>query len=85
MLIRLPGLKHAVMGGYRVADIRAVAAFDIDSRKVGRPLEEAIFVLPNNTKEFVRPIGPTGVIVQMGNVLDGVAAHMRRISAAPAI
>jgi myo-inositol-1-phosphate synthase len=73
----LIGLSHPVLGGYRVADILPVAAFDIDSRKVGKPLEEAIFSPPNNTREFFRPIPKTGVIVQMGKVLDGVAQHLR--------
>jgi myo-inositol-1-phosphate synthase len=71
------GLSHPELGGYRVGDIGVVAAFDIDQRKVGRPLEEAIFALPNNTKVFHRDIGPSGVVVQMGPILDGVAAHMR--------
>jgi myo-inositol-1-phosphate synthase len=70
------GVMHPVLGGYRVGDIEVAAAFDIDARKVGRPLEEAVFALPNNTKEFHRPIPPTGVTVQMGPVHDGVAPHM---------
>src|SRR5688572_28124305 len=70
------GVMHPVLGGYRVGDIEVVAAFDIDARKVGRPLEEAVFAAPNNTKEFHRPLPPTGVTVQMGPVLDGVAPHM---------
>jgi myo-inositol-1-phosphate synthase len=70
------GLSCPELGGYRVGDIDVVAAFDIDRRKVGRPVEEAIFALPNNTKIFHREIPATGVIVQMGPVLDGVAAHM---------
>src|SRR5688572_8343082 len=70
------GVMHPVLGGYRVGDIEVVAAFDIDARKVGRPLEEAVFAAPNNTKEFHRPLPPTGVTVQMGAVLDGVAPHM---------
>ncbi len=49
------GLRHPDLGGYRVEDILPVAAFDIDSRKVGRPLNEAIFALPNNTKKFAEP------------------------------
>ena len=48
------GLLHPELGGYRVEDIEVVAAFDIDARKVGKPLEEAIFALPNNTKEITR-------------------------------
>jgi myo-inositol-1-phosphate synthase len=70
------GLLHPELGGYRVEDIEVVAAFDIDARKVGRPLEDAIFALPNNTKIFHREIPPTGVTVQMGDILDGVADHM---------
>jgi len=67
---------HPVLGGLRVDDIEVVAAFDIDARKVGQPLETALFAPPNNTKVFCRDIGATGVKVQMGEVLDGVAAHM---------
>jgi len=70
------GLLHAEVGGFRVEDIEVVAAFDIDARKVGRPLEEAIFALPNNTKEFHRNVGRSNVIVRMGEILDGVAPHM---------
>jgi myo-inositol-1-phosphate synthase len=70
------GLMHPLLGGWRVGDIQIVAAFDIDVRKVGRPLEEAIFALPNNTKRFFPDIQPTGVTVQMGEILDGIAPHM---------
>src|SRR5271155_4804003 len=59
------GLMHPVLGGYRAEDIEVVAAFDIDARKVGSPLEQAIFALPNNTKQFLRDIPATGVTVQM--------------------
>ena len=76
------GLMHAEIGGYRVEDIEVVAAFDIDRRKVGRPLEEAIFAPPNNTKTICRDLPRGGVIVQMGNVLDGVPEHMREYSPA---
>jgi myo-inositol-1-phosphate synthase len=54
-----------------------VAAFDVDRRKVGRPLEEAVFASPNCTSVFCRELPATGVTVDMGPVLDGVAAHMR--------
>jgi myo-inositol-1-phosphate synthase len=70
------GLLHSELGGYRIQDLRIVAAFDIDTRKVGRPLEEVIFAAPNNTKIFCRDIPITGVTVQMGPVLDGCAPHM---------
>ena len=70
------GLLHPDLGGYRVEDLEVVAAFDVDARKVGRPLEEALFALPNNTKVFHREIPSSGVTVQMGEVLDGVPDHM---------
>src|SRR5947207_8017779 len=71
------GLQHPQIGPWRVADLKTVAAFDVDARKVGRPLEEAIFALPNNTKEFCRPVEPSGVTIQMGPILDGFHAHMK--------
>ncbi len=70
------GLMHPVLGGWRVDDIEVVAAFDIDARKVGRPLEEALFALPNNTKVFCAKLDRSGVTVQMGEIHDGVASHM---------
>ena len=70
------GLMHEQIGGWRVDDMEVVAAFDVDARKVGRPLEEALFALPNNTKQFFPNIPPTGVTVQMGPILDGIAPHM---------
>ncbi|HEX8912590.1 MAG TPA: inositol-3-phosphate synthase [Humisphaera sp.] len=75
------GLMHPVLGGYRVDDIEVVAAFDIDARKVGQPLEKALFALPNNTKVFYPDIPPTGVTVLMGEVHDGVAEHMAKYPA----
>ena len=70
------GLLHEVIGGYRLEDIRVVAAFDIDRRKVGRPLQEAVFSPPNCTTVFHRELPAYGITVQMGSVLDGVAEHM---------
>ena len=70
------GLLHPDLGGWRAEDLQIVAAFDIDARKVGKSLEEAIFALPNNTKDIDREVPSTGVIVQMGPVLDGCPAHM---------
>jgi myo-inositol-1-phosphate synthase len=71
------GLMHPDISGYRIQDVNVVAAFDIDRRKVGRPVEEAIFALPNNTEVFQKELPRTGVTVQMGPVLDGVADHMK--------
>ncbi|CAN5614816.1 inositol-3-phosphate synthase [soil metagenome] len=70
------GLMNEVIGPYRVEDIQIVAAFDIDSRKVGKPVEQAIFALPNNTTVFCDDVAPTGVTVKMGNILDGMPEHM---------
>src|SRR5450432_2481516 len=70
------GLMHQQVGPYSPNDIEVVAAFDVDRRKVGIDLSEAIFALPNCTKVFCKDIAKTGTIVKMGCVLDGVAAHM---------
>jgi myo-inositol-1-phosphate synthase len=70
------GLMHLEMGGYRPADVEVVAAFDIDCRKVGRPLHEAAFAEPNCTKAIADSISKSDVVVQMGPVHDGVAEHM---------
>ncbi|MDY6913408.1 MAG: inositol-3-phosphate synthase [Planctomycetota bacterium] len=69
------GLAHPDLGGYVPGDIRIVAAVDVDRRKVGRPLHEAVFAPPNNTKVFFKDF-TSDVTVRMGNVLDGVAHHM---------
>ncbi len=72
------GLLHPAIGGYRPSDIRVVAAFDIDERKVGKPLEAACLAEPNCTTQFLKRYPRYGVRVQMGPVLDGVAPHMRQ-------
>src|SRR5712691_9324177 len=70
------GLMHYDLGGYIPADIEPVCAFDIDERKVGRPLAEAAFAKPNNTT-LIWPYLPwSHIIVHMGPVLDGVSPHM---------
>jgi len=73
----VPGLMHNVLGGYRISDIKVVAAFDIDARKVGKDVSEAIFAPPNCTKIFCKNVPKIGVKVKMGPVLDGVAPHMK--------
>lgn len=72
------GLLHRRIGPYTPADIRMVAAFDIDARKVGQSLEAACAAKPNCTAWFVKRLPRSGVTVQMGPVLDGVAPHMTR-------
>ena len=74
------GLIHEDVGGYKVSDIEFVAAFDVDSRKVGLDLGEAIFAKPNCTKVFHAEVPKTGTIVQMGAKLDGVADHMLTVA-----
>ena len=71
----IPGLMHNVLGGYKISDIEIVAAFDIDARKVGRDVGEAIFAEPNCTKMF-SDVPNLGVNVDKGPTLDGVAEHM---------
>ena len=71
------GLMHWEIGGFKPFDIEVAAAFDIDRRKVGRDVSEAILALPNCTFIFCTDIPKTGVKVKMGRVLDGVSEHMR--------
>jgi len=70
------GLMHIDIGGYTASDIEVACAFDIDRRKVGQDVCDAIFELPNNTNVFQSDITRTGVKVRMGKVLDGFSAHM---------
>lgn len=67
----IPGLMHANFGGYHIRDIEVVAAFDVNSAKVGRDVAEAIYAAPNNTSVFAQ-VPATGVLVQKGPALDGV-------------
>jgi len=71
------GLMHYELGGYQPGDLEVVAAFDVDKRKVGRPLGEAIYAKPNCTREITPGVTNSRVRVQMGHVLDGVSPHMR--------
>ncbi|MGD2125944.1 MAG: inositol-3-phosphate synthase [Desulfobacteraceae bacterium] len=71
------GFMHWDLGGYKPGDIEVVSAFDIDKRKVGRDVAEAIFQPPNCTKDICRDSPQKGVSVKMGRILDGFADHMR--------
>ncbi|MBW2341640.1 MAG: inositol-3-phosphate synthase [Deltaproteobacteria bacterium] len=75
------GLMHWEVGGYTPADIEVVAAFDIDKRKVGKDVNEAIFAPPNCTTVFCPDLPSSGVRVQMGRILDGLSEHMREYEA----
>ncbi len=70
------GLMHWNIGGYTPLDIEVVAAFDIDARKVGKTVPEAVFAPPNCTLAFCRPLPTSRVTVTMGKLLDGVSEHM---------
>lgn len=70
------GLMHWEIGGRTPSDIEVVAAFDIDKRKVGTDVHKAIFEKPNCTAVFCSDIPESGVIVQMGKLLDGYSDHM---------
>ncbi len=70
------GLMHWDIGGYVPSDIEVVAAFDIDKRKVGTDVHEAIFAHPNCTAVFQPQMPLSGVKVTMGCVLDGISEHM---------
>ena len=65
------GLMHYDLGGYKPQDIGVVAAFDIDKRKVGKDVVEAIFAPPNCTTVFCNDVPPNGVKVHMGRIMDG--------------
>ena len=74
---RVPGLMHVSLGGYHVSDIEVVAAFDVDGKKVGRDVGEAIFAEPNNTIRFADDVAPLGALVQRGPTLDGLGQYYR--------
>jgi myo-inositol-1-phosphate synthase len=72
----IPGLMHVRLGPYHVSDVEVVAAFDVDGKKVGRDVSEAILAEPNNTVRFA-DVAPLGVDVQRGPTLDGLGAYYR--------
>ena len=73
---RVPGLMHVDFGGYHVRDVQFVAAFDVDAKKVGRDLSEAIGASENNTIK-IADVPPLGVTVQRGHTLDGLGRFYR--------
>jgi myo-inositol-1-phosphate synthase len=73
---RVPGLMHVQFGDYHVGDVSFVAAFDVDAKKVGRDLSEAIVASENNTMKIC-DVPPTGVVVQRGHTLDGLGKYYR--------
>jgi myo-inositol-1-phosphate synthase len=73
---KVPGLMHVKFGPYHVRDIEFVAAFDVDAKKVGRDLSEAILASQNNTIKIC-DVPPLGVAVQRGHTLDGLGRYYR--------
>jgi myo-inositol-1-phosphate synthase len=71
---KVPGLMHVTFGPYHVRDIEFVAAFDVDAKKVGRDLSEAILASENNTIK-IADVPPLGVTVQRGHTLDGLGKY----------
>ena len=74
----VPGLMHVNLGGYHIADINFVAAFDIDKNKVGKDLAQAIFTKPNNTIKFC-DVPKTGIRVERGMTHDGLGKYLSQI------
>jgi len=72
------GLRHLSVGNFHPRDIQIVAAFDIDSRKVGKDLSEAIFSPPNNAPKIV-DVPSSYVVVQKSQVLDGVGEYTKNV------
>jgi myo-inositol-1-phosphate synthase len=75
---RVPGLMHVKFGDYHVGDIEFVAAFDVDAKKVGRDIAEAIVASENNTVKIC-DVPPTGVLVQRGPTHDGLGKYYREM------
>ncbi|GHJ46693.1 myo-inositol-1-phosphate synthase [Catellatospora sp. TT07R-123] len=75
---RVPGLMHVDFGGYHVRDVEFVAAFDVDAKKVGRDLAEAIVASENNTIKLC-DVPPTGVTVHRGPTFDGLGQYYREM------
>ncbi len=73
---QVPGLMHVAFGDYHVGDLEFVAAFDVDAKKVGRDLSEAIVASENNTIQFA-DVPPLGVTVQRGHTFDGLGKYYR--------
>ncbi|XVQ10974.1 inositol-3-phosphate synthase [Spirillospora sp. CA-255316] len=75
---RVPGLMHVQFGDYHVGDVEFVAAFDVDAKKVGMDLSEAIVASENNTIKIC-DVPPTGVTVQRGHTFDGLGEFYQQI------
>ena len=72
----IPGLMHAVVGGYHISNVKFVAAYDVDAKKVGLDLSDAIWASENNTIKFCN-VPKSGVIVERGKTLDGLGRYYK--------
>lgn len=72
----VPGLMNPMIGRYHVADVEIACAFDINAKKVGRDLSEALLATPNNTRTFA-DMPEFGVPVERGRTLDGLGVYLR--------
>src|SRR6476469_816976 len=75
---KVPGLMHVEFGPYHVRDVEFVAAFDVDAKKVGSDLSDAINASENNTIKIC-DVPPTGITVQRGHTLDGLGKYYREM------
>src|SRR3954451_13351127 len=73
---KVPGLMHVQLGEYHVSDLEFVAAFDVDAKKVGLDLADAIGASENNTIK-IADVPTTGITVQRGHTLDGLGKYYR--------
>jgi myo-inositol-1-phosphate synthase len=76
--VTVPGLMHVNFGGYHVREVKFVAAFDVNTNKIGKDLSEAIFTAPNCCAKFA-DVPKLGVKVSAAPALDGVAEHMKEV------
>lgn len=74
--VEIPGLMHAVLGGYHINSVKFVAAYDVDSKKVGLDLADAIWASENNTIKFAT-VEKTGINVQRGHTFDGLGRYYK--------
>jgi myo-inositol-1-phosphate synthase len=72
----IPGLMNVVVGGYHVRDVKFVAAFDVDEKKVGKDMVDAMWASENNTIKFCE-VPKSGVMVQRGPTHDGLGRYYR--------
>ncbi|MCX6404344.1 MAG: inositol-3-phosphate synthase [Actinobacteria bacterium] len=75
---QVPGLMHVQFGPYHISDVKFVAAFDVDAKKVGQDLASAIHASENNTIKFA-DVPPSGVTVQRGVTLDGLGKYYQEM------